>query len=32
MKAMDRTVAKFSSHRQADEATLNYYRSLSPQQ
>jgi hypothetical protein len=29
---MERTVAKFSSHREADKATLDYYRSLSPQQ
>ena len=29
---MERKVAKFSSHQQADEATLAYYRSLSPQQ
>ena len=29
---MDRTVAKFSSYQQADEATQEYYRSLSPQQ
>ena len=29
---MERKVAKFSSHREADEATLRYYRSLTPQQ
>jgi hypothetical protein len=29
---MERTVAKFSSHKEADEATLDYYRSLSAQQ
>jgi hypothetical protein len=29
---MKRTVANFSSHREAGEATLAYYRSLSPQQ
>ncbi|HKX00266.1 MAG TPA: hypothetical protein VJN43_21175 [Bryobacteraceae bacterium] len=29
---MERKVAKFSSHREAEEATLRYYRSLTPQQ
>jgi len=31
-RAMERKVAKFSSHQKADEATLRYYRSLTPQQ
>ena len=29
---MERTVAKFPSYREASEATLAYYRSLTPQQ
>lgn len=29
---MERTVAKFSSHQQAEQATLEYYRRMSPQQ
>jgi hypothetical protein len=29
---MERTVAKYSSHQQAEQANLDYYRNLSPQQ
>jgi hypothetical protein len=29
---VDRTVAKFSSHAEAGQATREYYRSLTPQQ
>jgi hypothetical protein len=29
---MERTVAKFSSHKAAEEADLEFYRSLTPQQ
>jgi hypothetical protein len=29
---MERTVAKFSSHHEAERATLEYYRSLTPEQ
>jgi len=29
---MERTVAKFSSHQEAEQATLEYYRSLTPEQ
>jgi hypothetical protein len=29
---MQRTVAKFSSHQEAERATLEYYRSLTPEQ
>ena len=29
---MERTVAKFSSHQEAERATLEYYRSLTPEQ
>jgi hypothetical protein len=29
---MDRTVAKFSSHEEAEKANREYYRSLTPQQ
>ena len=29
---MDRTVAKYASHQEADKATRAYYRSLTPQQ
>lgn len=29
---MDRTVAKYASHEEADKATREYYRSLTPQQ
>lgn len=31
-RALDRTVAKFSSHEEAAKADLEYYRSLTPQQ
>ena len=31
-EALDRTVAKFSSHEQAAQADREYYRSLTPQQ
>jgi hypothetical protein len=29
---MERVVAKFSSHQQAEQANLDYYRNLPPQQ
>jgi hypothetical protein len=29
---MERAVAKFSSHQEAERATLEYYRSLTPEQ
>lgn len=29
---MERVVAKFRTHQEADEATLAYYRSLTPEQ
>ena len=29
---MERVVAKFRTHREAEEATLAYYRSLSPEE